>query len=361
MTNFASNVEKIGSNMDELMRLSGEIDNLKGVSNLLSQFNQKELNLLSAGIDEIKYQQKNIGVVANGLGDIKNVVSIQNQVSKVSDNIDLVSQSVGSIGLMNNIIDQRSNMDYVIRNEKHYLKLISMHSDIEAAIEISKEIESVASLAEDLKKETSKIEKLKKKAEAYLAESKEVLVNVINVKKSLAKDVEFIRSAKEDMVTLDIDVNFLEYGTESHAEYILKTNTLRLYIQEGRPGIRGEAGIDGRQGVPGSAVQKGDRGEKGDSGDTGRDLVINQMGNLSKRKKFGNRPIGFSFLALDKTPTMLYFRKSNTLDDWTDGIPFGASDGVYARNAGNTERFMGMSLAEFTTYIQNRLGVQNGN
>ena len=80
------------------------------------------------------------------------------------------------------------------------------------------------------------------------------------------------------------------------------------------------------------------------------------MGRKEQRNRYANRPVGFSFLSLDESPTMIYFRKSNALDDWTDGNPFGSSDGGYAKKSQDAERFAGMTLAELTAYIKTRLG-----
>ena len=129
------------------------------------------------------------------------------------------------------------------------------------------------------------------------------------------------------------------------------TNTLVLRIREGKQGIKGEPGDDGAVGQPGAAVHRGYKGEKGDTGAVGRDLQIDVMGTMQERKRYGNRPVGTTFLALDKKIPMLYFRKSNTLDDWTDGIPFGSNPVKHADNATNAEKLMGMTLVQLKAYL----------
>jgi len=70
-------------------------------------------------------------------------------------------------------------------------------------------------------------------------------------------------------------------------------------------------------------------------------------------KKYGNMPIGFSFMSLDETPTMIYFRKSNVKDDWTGGQPFGITDGEEARiTVSDSERIGGYTLDQIMMAIK---------
>jgi len=178
------------------------------------------------------------------------------------------------------------------------------------------------------------------------------MLNKINVKEKIINEsMETISGYRADMVDFNIDTSYVPFGSDSFSQYDPGTNTLTLNIREGSPGVQGQPGNDGAVGQPGTAVHKGDKGEKGNEGAVGKDLHIDIMGSLWERKKYGNRPVGTTFLALDGSVPMLYFRKSNTMNDWTDGVPFGSTKIKHADSATNAEKMMGMTLAQLKNYI----------
>ena len=48
---------------------------------------------------------------------------------------------------------------------------------------------------------------------------------------------------------------------------------------------------------------------------------------------------------------MIYFRKSNALGDWTEGQPFGISNGGYSEEERGIDIVNGININELTTHI----------
>ena len=65
------------------------------------------------------------------------------------------------------------------------------------------------------------------------------------------------------------------------------------------------------------------KGEKGDRGDA---FTVDTSGSLASCATFDDSAKGFSYLALDETPTKIYFKASSASGDWTDGVAFGKGD-----------------------------------
>ncbi len=74
-------------------------------------------------------------------------------------------------------------------------------------------------------------------------------------------------------------------------------------------------------------------------------------GLLLDKNKYNNYPTGTSFLSLDEIPTMIYFRKSNAMNDWTEGQPFGVSNGGYSDEDKGIDIVEGINIDELTTHI----------
>ena len=55
---------------------------------------------------------------------------------------------------------------------------------------------------------------------------------------------------------------------------------------------------------------------------------------------------------------MIYFRKSNALDDWTEGQPFGVSNGGYIDSKEGLNIIDGLDINRLTQHIINELKKQ---
>ena len=91
--------------------------------------------------------------------------------------------------------------------------------------------------------------------------------------------------------------------------------------EKGDQGIQGEKGEKGDQGETGPVGPQGEKGDKGDVGNDGTNYQPNYTGPLSERYVYNDYVKGTSYLAWDNG--MLYFKKSNSSADWTEGISFG--------------------------------------
>jgi hypothetical protein len=142
-----------------------------------------------------------------------------------------------------------------------------------------------------------------------------------------------MRVIEQRLHTFEVKTFTIEPDRKGYSKYEQDKNTLNLFIpkgEEGDKGEKGDAGRRGQRGVPGTAVEKGDVGESGITGRDGKNFRVDIYGMKRERSIYGNRAVGTSFLSLDENPTMIYFRKSNTLDDWTSGQPFGISHGDFS-------------------------------
>lgn len=100
----------------------------------------------------------------------------------------------------------------------------------------------------------------------------------------------------EQLTGLTVNVMTLASGQSATQSYNSATNTLTLGIPQGLKGDRGEA------------------------------FNIDARGDLANRTAYDGASTGFSYLSTDTNPTYVYFKKSDAVGDWTDGIAFGKGD-----------------------------------
>ena len=73
---------------------------------------------------------------------------------------------------------------------------------------------------------------------------------------------------------------------------------------------------------------------EGLKGDRGEAFDVDATGTIANRDSYDGASQGFAYLSLDEAPTMVYFKKSDALANWTDGVPFGKGDKGDTGNAG---------------------------
>lgn len=86
----------------------------------------------------------------------------------------------------------------------------------------------------------------------------------------------------------------------------------------GPVGPRGEQGIQGIQGERGDIGPQGIPGPIGPIGPQGESFQPDATGRLVERVKYDNERTHFSFLDMDTLT--IYFKLSNAVGDWTDGV-----------------------------------------
>lgn len=93
---------------------------------------------------------------------------------------------------------------------------------------------------------------------------------------------------------------------------------------KGDPGVPGADGLPGAKGDPGQKGDPGTPGAKGDPGERGQSFQPEATGTFAERVQWDAQLKGFSFL--DVPNSVLYFKNSDALADWSTPIPFGRGD-----------------------------------
>jgi hypothetical protein len=326
--NFGEKVNDLHKKIEEIMPLLSAFDkkNIELFNKVMSiDFEQLE-KIVKASV-KIKKSQKDILLVENGIHDIRRVVEMQNQVANVSntrDSIGLVAGNIERIGLVagnidaiENIVNMNDKMDHVLKMNAKINKIIDEEDKLDYLIRTTDRLEAKLDLMQDMQIRTQK--------SAILATN---IINKINIKeKTISEKYNEIKNIRDDIRDISVVVKFVDSDSNASSNYSRSSNRLTLNIPSGKKGDTGERGERGFQGVPGIPGSATREGKQGVPGKDGNNFKIDIMGNKRELTRYGNRPVGTSFLAVDENPAMIYFRKSNALDDWTDGQPFGISNG----------------------------------
>nr|WP_321456142.1 hypothetical protein [uncultured Cohaesibacter sp.] len=90
---------------------------------------------------------------------------------------------------------------------------------------------------------------------------------------------------------------------------------------QGIVGPQGPTGPRGPEGVQGPIGIQGPQGPQGAEGPMGESYEVDSMGLISNRAEYDTKPYMWSYLAIDEGK--IYWKRSNEIAHWTDGIPFG--------------------------------------
>nr|WP_321525798.1 hypothetical protein [uncultured Cohaesibacter sp.] len=90
---------------------------------------------------------------------------------------------------------------------------------------------------------------------------------------------------------------------------------------QGIVGPQGPQGLRGPEGVQGPTGIQGPQGPQGPEGPMGESYEVDSMGLRVNRADYDTMPFMWSYLAIDEG--MIYWKASNTIAHWTDGIAFG--------------------------------------
>ncbi len=364
MTSFAKNVESIGTNMKDLISLSDNLEDIKSLNDSFLSLNTKMLEKIVIASEKIEASRQDILLVENSIHDIRAVAEMKKQVSLVSS----IGDSIGLIAGCTDDIKRAADYANVFGG------VAAMKPMIEETLKLSIKMDLVLDLEEKMdsmlaveKRLDAKI-KVMNGIEHRTSKSEMLAVNMLNKistkEKTIEEKLKEIKKLHIQFTEFNVDIGFVDHKHDSSSNYNSLTHTLSLKIKEGEPGVKGdqgEEGSPGRRGIPGTAVAKGDDGEKGDKGKDGNNFIINVMGKKRELAIYGNRPVGTSFLSLDEIPCMIYFRKSNVLNDWTKGQPFGVSNGGYIDDDRGIDIVNGININELTSHIlKNMKGRTNG-
>ena len=90
---------------------------------------------------------------------------------------------------------------------------------------------------------------------------------------------------------------------------------------QGMVGPQGPTGPRGPEGVQGPIGIQGPQGPQGAEGPMGESYEVDSMGLIANRAEYDTKPYMWSFLAIDEGK--IYWKRSNEIAHWTDGIAFG--------------------------------------
>lgn len=352
---FADGMKEVIANLEPILAIS-EILTTERVAQIgkLSDIDVGKMNKAIKSAKFLKDNSKRYESLIEYLPEISNVNQIRRDIIDVANMrsiLSIVSSKSGQISAVNELapsIIQCNGLEPTLKD------VVAMKPEIEEVLKNADKIEDINQTASDMQGALQQMEDMYLKIGVKFNEMKEMEANIAAEAKSVRDNLELIRLAHKELQEFQIKTFIIESDRKGYSKYESSENTLNLFIpkgQEGEKGDKGEIGRRGQRGIPGTATNQGAIGETGQPGRNGNDFAINIYGMLREKSMYGNRPVGTSFLSLDETPTMIYFRKSNALDDWTEGQPFGIGNGDF-------------SLAEIAgAVIQlfNEKGATNGN
>jgi energy-converting hydrogenase A subunit M len=297
---------------------------------------------------------KEITEVHNGIEDIKRVVEMQNQVHHVSDarkNIGLVAgklKDIRAVKELSTSIIQCNGLEPTLK------EVLSMNEDIRLVLENKEKIEDINVTMSGMQDALNQMESMYLRTRKDLEEISKIKSDIEDLSADMRMHSNIASAEMKKLKEFQVKSFTIQSDRKGYSKYEPKENTLNLFIPKGEKGEKGEKGSDGRRGqrgIPGTATNQGKQGEAGRDGNNGENFKIDIFGMKREMAMYGNRAVGTSFLSLDESPVMIYFRKSNTLDDWTDGQPFGMSHGDFSVS----------EIAGAVVQLLNEQGATNGN
>lgn len=101
------------------------------------------------------------------------------------------------------------------------------------------------------------------------------------------QDAERAKAEADSLKNLTVDVEGVEYGTQTVGYYDPVTGILTLFVPEGPTGQQGPIGAEGKQGIAGEEGPQGQRGIQGTQGTPGENGAQGQKGEQGLRGPIG--------------------------------------------------------------------------
>jgi len=352
MTKFAENIEIIGKNIGKLEQLIKFMDTKN--MDVINRFMELDINEIKSIIKISKKLESKYGLletIERGIPDIEDVSDIQNQVSHVSDIRDNIGIVAGKINAIDYLAAYHNDYVSVLNMTDSIERILDMDKLMKDTLAISSEISTISKISNEISSNVERIEEAAEQVGSDAIEVSRALNKIGQIERSIDIKLAQMNETYTRMKEFQVRVSFVESWQKSKSNYSPTDNVLDLWIpkgEKGQKGEKGERGLPGKQGIPGVATNQGKQGEPGRDGANFR---IDTFGKKSDIKRYGNRPVGTSFLSLDEIPTMIYFRKSNALDDWTEGQPFGVSNGGYSDDGKGIDIVNGINIDELTSHV----------
>lgn len=354
---FASDVQKIGTNLDSILAVTDVLtsDRLASID-AIRAIDFDEIQKIHLAARDIKEARRDILVAENGLHNIREVLSIQNQVKYVSDIRDQIGLVAGYRGEdITKIANSLSVLELIPSMADDILLVLELRPKIEAVLKISEDIEEIVELNNSIQEGIRISEDLQLRTRQSEDNAKKILDEIKLREKIIDEKLQRMESLQTNLSELKVNVRHTASDSNGSSHYSGPDNVLNIEIPRGRQGqkgdsVRGERGPQGKIGIPGIATKEGKEGKPGKDG---RDFAVTAFGSKREMVKYSNRVAGTSFLSLDEIPTMIYFKKSDKVGDWTEGQPFGISNGENANIVvEDAQKLGGYTLQEIYTHIE---------
>ncbi len=348
--NFAEGMKGVIRNLDTILKVQDTLT--PEVLSLIESMSDVDIDKINESTEAVRTLDDNkelFNTILNGLEPINKIVSIQNQVQNVSDYRDVVSTVAGSMTVVHTIHDNIDSLDNLSLLVPKISEMVEMKPTIEEALMMKGEIELTAKIAESLRDEIVKAEELQIKASNSAMLAADMVNKASIIEKRIDEKLKKVEEIESKINNLSVNVEFVSSAAKSKSSYNKHESILSISIPAGRPGlkgdsVKGERGVQGKPGISGRATREGKQGVPGKNG---LNFAIDVKGKKRELIRYGNRVKGTSFLSLDESPSMIYFKKSDTVNDWTDGQAFGVSDG-----SGNADTLNGYTLDQIYEHIE---------
>ena len=354
---FAQDIQELRPKVEAILEATQNIDDefvdaVKSIGSIDPRMLKDAIEAVKA-LDTFSQELK---AVNTGILDINAVLKMQDQIYNVSNIRDSVGLVAGSIDKVKKVADGIDAVRPILAMQPMIEEILALSVKMDAILDLEEEMKNTIVSINRLDKITDEMSILYDKSR----KSEESCANMLNEIRIAEKRIDEKRQEMVDLRNIvrnfSVNVEYLSAGSTPSHHYSPTNNTLTLKIPEGKEGKQGERGPRGPQGkpgIPGTAVSKGDPGPRGRDGKNFKPDIFAESKDLPR---FGNRPKGTALLALDESPTMIYFKKSDALNDWTDGQPFGITDGHEANiTVYNANRIEGYTVNQLIATIYTRI------
>ena len=329
------------SNIENLTKMSTVLDSnfiekVEGVSSSLAGINGEQVEKIIIASEKIEKNRRDVLLVENGLSSIRRVVEMQNQVQYVSDARQNIGLVAGSLDSIKEVAEDIVHIRAASAMKPMIDETLALSTKMDAVLDMEEDIEAFMKTADRMELVLAEINQNRVTIQSELETSANILNAVSLTEKRISEKLATVESMVNTLQTFRISVDHLGESDKAYNNYDHENNILTLGVPRGMTGPRGQ--------------YKGDRGEPGLNG---KDFSADYKGLRRERGKYCNYPVGTSYLSLDEIPTMIYFRKSNQNDDWTDGQPFGVGGEFYGD--GDTSIVNGINVQRLTDQVMYEL------
>jgi len=343
---FVDDIAYIRENMGKLLEASDTLTpELKASLLSLKKIDLKILEKSIKASKNIKQNRELVQAVGNGIGDIRRVVEMQNQVHYVSDARQNIGLVAGNINRVKALADSLILLDEVQGMGGDIDSIIKMKDGMKLVLENVDKIDDINQTVLDMQSIVQQMEDMYLTVSAGIKDMRILRDEVETLSADTRIHSAMVHDALKRMKTFSVRVNHVGPDSLPSDTYEKKTNTLTLSVPSGKVGEKGNF-----------------KGDKGEPGSNGSSFKPSYVGSRINRARYNSYPTGTSYLSLDEIPTMIYFRKSNAINDWTEGQPFGVSNGGYSDKDKGIDIVDGINIDELTTHIlRNMKRRQDGN